>query len=99
MAERLIDAEEAKMLAEEFYPFVEGCGETRDVKDFLDCCSTIEAKPIVHAHWDEVRPGLHICSNCKVKAALISDEYDYMEDLSNYCHICGAQMDSYYCEE
>lgn len=54
---------------------------------------TIEAKPIVHAHWEEVREGCHICSNCKVKASLTSDEYDYMEDLNNYCPNCGARMD------
>jgi uncharacterized CHY-type Zn-finger protein len=89
---RLIDAEAAKLLTEEYYPFVEGCAEVGDVKDFLDCCHTIEAKPIVHAHWNEVREGLHVCSNCQVKASLTSDEYDYMENLSDYCPWCGAQM-------
>lgn len=62
----------------------------------LNCvagASTIEAKPVIHAHWEKVREGRHICSNCKVKASLTSDEYDYMEDLSDYCHTCGAQMD------
>ena len=52
-----------------------------------------DVKAVVHAHWVEIRQGLHICSNCKVKASLTSDEYDYMEDLSGYCHRCGAQMD------
>lgn len=63
------------------------------VLDAIDEMPTIDAKPVVHAHWEKVRKGRHICSNCKVKASLTSDEYDYMEDLSDYCHICGAQMD------
>lgn len=63
------------------------------VKDWVNRQPTIEAKPVVHAHWEEVREGRHICSNCKVKASLTSDEYDYMEDLSDYCPSCGAQMD------
>lgn len=61
--------------------------------ELIDEAPTIEAKPVVHAHWEEVRKGCHICSNCKVKASLTSDEYDYMEDLSDYCPCCGAQMD------
>jgi transcription initiation factor IIE alpha subunit len=64
-----------------------------DVACMVNRAPTIEAKPIVHAHWEEVREGRHICSNCKVKASLTSDEYDYMEDLNNYCPYCGAQMD------
>ena len=52
-----------------------------------------KSKPIVHAHWKKVNEWTHVCSNCGVKAAIVSDEYDYMEDLSDYCHSCGAQMD------
>ena len=59
----------------------------------VEALPTIEAKPVVHAHWEKVREGLHICSYCKVKAPIESDEYDYMESLSAYCPLCGSQMD------
>ena len=63
------------------------------IRSLIKAAPTIEAKPVIHAHWEEVREGRHICSNCKVKASLTSDEYDYIEDLSDYCPSCGAQMD------
>ena len=63
------------------------------VLDAIDEMPIVEAKPVVHAHWEEVRKGCHVCSRCKVKAPLESDEYDYMESLSAYCPLCGAQMD------
>lgn len=86
MAKRLIDAEAAKKLAEEFYPFVEGCAEVRDVKDFLNCCSTIEAKPVVHAHWIELFDGenpTYSCSNC------MNEQWRTFD----FCPCCGAKMD------
>ena len=96
MAERLIDAEALKhkrVIA--IYGNLEQGLEEKEVVyvDDIDNAPTIEAKPVVHAYWEEVREGRHICSNCKVKASLTSDEYDYMENLSDYCHSCGAQMD------
>lgn len=95
MAERLIDAEAAKMLAEEFYPFVEGCGEIRDVKDFLDCCPTIEAKPVVHAHWkyhggDDDLELYGFCSRCG-KGRLTEDDISRLKP--SLCPYCSAQMD------
>ena len=94
---RLIDAEAAKNLAEEFYPFVEGCAEVRDVKDFLNCCSTIEAKPVVHAHWKEYwdyncMNYSYCCTNCE-KDALTKEETMYDQVLTKFCPFCGAQMD------
>ena len=105
MAERLIDAEalktkiqkiKAEALEHGFAP-ESVCGDI--LLNFLDNAPIIEAKPVVHAHWEEVREGRHICSNCKVKASLTSDEYDYMEDLSDYCPHCGARMDEVVVEE
>ena len=43
--------------------FVSGYEEAID--DVVDT-PIVEAKPVVHAHWEEVREGRHICSNCKV---------------------------------
>lgn len=53
---------------------------------------TIEAKPVVHAHWEWAegyKNEVGFCSNCKA---------DYFNDGINnikqpYCYNCGAQMD------
>ena len=51
---------------------------------------TVEAKPIVHAHWKGgIVTPLH-CSNCGEKALGTCFEEEFM---SNYCPFCGAQMD------
>ena len=48
---------------------------------------TIEAKPIVHAHWnDDGR-----CTNCGEHAPFLLWADTWHE--SEYCHGCGAQMD------
>lgn len=64
------------------------CGDI--LLNFLDNAPTIEAKPVVHAHWKGgmVTP-LH-CSNCGEKALGTYFEEEFM---SNYCPYCGAQMD------
>lgn len=46
---------------------------------------TIEAKPIVHAHWEEIANGFMVCSHCKES---VEENRKY-----SYCPICGAQMD------
>lgn len=52
---------------------------------------TIEAKPVVHAHWEcDSSVDDFYCSNCNNKALR-----DYFENevQSDYCPYCGAQMD------
>lgn len=50
-----------------------------------------DVAPVVHAKW--VWNGSRfICSECKVKALLDSDETDYFQRLSNWCPNCGARM-------
>lgn len=52
---------------------------------------TIEAKPVVHAHWkcdSAIDP--YCCSNCGKKAL---QDYFEKDVLSKYCPYCGAQMD------
>ena len=57
------------------------------VTDWIDRQPTIEAKPVVHAHWnDDGR-----CTNCGEHAPWIPFCDDWFE--SAYCHKCGAQMD------
>ena len=59
---------------------------------YIDNAPTIEAKPVVHAHWakDEEFPT---CSNCK---AFMADKNAL---LTPYCPCCGAQMDEVVDEE
>ena len=76
---RLIDADKAREEA------------TIDlVVHLLDRQPTVEAKPVVHAHWDEVSGGRTICTNCGNYPL-----YDYFGrlKLSDVCPHCGAQMD------
>ena len=50
---------------------------------------TIEAKPVVHAHWIEEGEDL-VCSNCEEYALWNCECYS---ECSKYCPYCGAQMD------
>ena len=52
---------------------------------------TIEAKPVVHAHWEEQNDGTHFCSRCGNDATYT---YEGKELVGFLCPFCGAQMDS-----
>ena len=88
---RLIDAEE-------FQKFIEKQDESADYtiyhfEEWLEQQPTIEAKPVVHAHWLEqiIDGGQELmCSNCG-EYALMNDEF--YSEFSKYCPYCGAQMD------
>ena len=65
------------------------------IEDLLKIQPTIEAKPIVHAHWvtdfdfdpeEEQELYFYFCSKCKNE--LFGDKEDF-----NYCPYCGARMD------
>lgn len=53
---------------------------------------TIEAKPVVHAHWEG-----DTCSHCKLrwKENMYddADDWGYFDPMPDYCCNCGAQMD------
>ena len=51
---------------------------------------TIEAKPVVHAHWEEQNDGTHFCSRCGNDATYT---YEGKELVGFLCPFCGAQMD------
>ena len=97
MAERLIDAEAFKKDMLE-YVFPISTYGLRDAADayadayyrivaLLENAPTIDAKPVVHAHWnDDGR-----CTNCGEHAPWIPFCDDWFE--SAYCNGCGAQMD------
>lgn len=61
------------------------CGDI--LLNFLDNAPTIEAKPIVHAHWNA--DGR--CTNCGGYAPFFAYADDWFE--TKYCPHCGAQMD------
>lgn len=64
--------------------------------DKIDEMPTIEAKPVVHAHWiseDEAEELGHLewsygCSNCKEIFWDCTESFAF-----SYCPHCGAQMD------
>ena len=89
---RLIDAEA-------FQKFIEKQDESADYtiyhfEEWLEQQPTIEAKPVVHAHWEstiytvEKAPGEiskivgYRCGNCG----------RIIEEFENYCPSCGAEM-------
>lgn len=98
MAEqRLIDANEAIEIAKEYYwVFERSRANLADLREVLKDCTTIEAKPVVHAHWNIVvdkgdpesfPEDLEYpqCSNPKCgKISMVKSEF---------CPHCGAQMD------
>jgi hypothetical protein len=52
---------------------------------------TIDAKPVIHAHWKNDRFGYPICSNCGCDALCQALEEEAEE--TPYCPYCGAKMD------
>ena len=94
---RLIDAEALINWLTKETGFKTNCEDCTDI-DCLDCIveyaikntPTIEAKPVVHAHWDEVSGGRIICTHCGNYPL-----YDYFGrlKLSGCCPSCGAIMD------
>ena len=67
--------------------FVSGYEEAID--DVVDT-PTVEAKPVVHAHWKKWGCEGTVCSNCYGRVLYECDE---QEKKSKFCPHCGAQMD------
>ncbi len=87
---RLIDAE--ALQKEDFTDFFIDVRDAKVFEDIIDHAPTIEAKPVVHAHWEGgIVTFLH-CSNCGEKALGTCFEEEFM---SNYCPNCGALMDEF----
>lgn len=60
----------------------------------IDEQPTIEAKPVVHAHWDKDR----CCTHCgrtymDIAIAVWEDFSENEADIPSCCPYCGAQMD------
>ena len=98
---RLIDAEALKNIYAQIIAKLEAVSDGNiipliakmAISALMDCIEyqpTIEAKPVVHAHWEYRTWEGDFCSNCGESA--IEGRYAY-QVLSNYCPFCGAQMD------
>jgi DNA-directed RNA polymerase subunit RPC12/RpoP len=65
------------------------------LEKFIKAAPTVEAKPVVHAHWIEQEYGgyetYYTCSNCRED--LFTIDGDPSDNLWSYCPYCGAQMD------
>lgn len=86
---RLIDAEELMYeLDEQVYMQVD---DFSIIEKVVRASPTIEAKPVVHAHWEEIANGFMVCSHCKES---VEENRKY-----SYFPICGAQMDEVVVEE
>ena len=86
---RLIDADD---LREEWLHngLNEKVYDTNDFLDSIDDAPTIEAAPVVHAHWIEREFPLgknYECSNCQH----IDGKHTAFR--GHYCWYCGAKMD------
>ena len=92
---RLIDADAVGSIEnlDNYSAFAAGLGTVRDVQDVLIDAPTIDAEPVVHAHWVKsfvpyessgVVPEWH-CSACRVIRR-------YFSSSAQYC-CCGAKMD------
>ena len=94
MAERLIDAVALENEIVKTMRYVPKDAVV-DIAYIVNRAPTIEAKPIVRAHWIEWYPPkefiltgeekLFVCSNCTAKFETVEN--------SKYCPYCGAQMD------
>lgn len=96
MAEqKLIDA---KALIKKFEKLKKEANTLRDslyldgVLAVIDTAPTVEAKPVVHAHWTG-SDGTH-CSHCKRSYMDVADADSWeSSDIPDFCPYCGAQMD------
>ena len=97
---RLIDAEALEEKIENLITRFKALGRKQVAEDYnfvltvLSTAPTIEAKPVVHAHWEstiytvEKAPGEiskivgYRCGNCG----------RIIEEFENYCPSCGAEM-------
>ena len=102
MDERLIRESDVIKLIDEWldnYPLPrhveKGLMSHEELLAYIAEAPTIEAKPVVHAHWIKHKEFYEVegfegcyysCSNCD------GTLYGNIEDF-NFCHCCGAQMD------
>lgn len=67
----------------------------RDTLAKIDAITSVDAAPVVHARWRELKDGTEECTNC---LGLCPHEENYNGDIifnfgCEYCPWCGAKMD------
>ena len=93
---RLKDAEALEEKIENLITRFKALGRKQVAEDYnfvltvLSTAPTIEAKPVVHAHWEKWGCQGTVCSNCHGRVLY---ECDGQEEKSKFCPHCGAQMD------
>lgn len=90
MAERLADIETMIEFVKKYTPCINGETTMECVERSIRNAPTIEAKPVVHAHWKKWGCEGTVCSNCYGRVLYECDE---QEKKSKFCPHCGAQMD------
>lgn len=101
---RLIDAEafvkELKKFLITIHQTYLAAAVLRIVKKVINKQPTIEAKPVVHAHWFMTEYEYFDCSNCGVaiwngcdSTAQAKQMLANKEVMFKFCPYCGAQMD------
>ena len=88
---RLIDADAAKLRANDYKIFRCQLGGLVDVAEFLDDMPAADVAPVQHGRWilEETEGGFHIwrCNRCG------RGVNDNPEGVDLYCYHCGAKMD------
>lgn len=75
---RLIDADFLKCEIDWYEPNADYI-----IRRYIDTAKTIDAVPVVHAHFVINSDGDCHCSNCET----------YIDSTSKYCNYCGAKLD------
>lgn len=61
--------------------------------DCVETAPTVDAKPVVHAHWQKENDLFYVCSKCKTTLPYNFEQEYITHWQCNYCPKCGAQMD------
>ena len=91
---RLIDADIIQDELAILILYVAGTPEGECVEyahNLIDAQPTIDAVPVVHAHWIDQKHGVYKCSNCR--NYLDFRGVNAGRGDANYCPNCGAEMD------
>ena len=104
---RLIDANALLEKIQYRLPIVGTIGEVLSdivgmTRRHIEEAPTVDAVEVVHGRWEDIYNGRYAnprfcCSVCKTKALYVAVQtalgnWRDEQDLSNYCHNCGADM-------